>query len=91
MTVATFHPALEWLGRGQFLKIERAEGQTLAVFDGLVWITQAGDPRDAFVAKGGAFTFDRPGLAVVEALEESRLAVLAAVDEVPAEHEPALA
>jgi hypothetical protein len=91
MTAVTSHPALERLDRGQFLRIEGARGRTLVVFDGLVWITQAGDPRDAFVAGGGAFTFDRPGLAIVEALEESRLAMLAAVEELRAANERALA
>jgi len=62
----------------------------LAVFDGLVWVTQDGDPRDAFVAKGGVFTFDRPGLAIVEAVKESRLAVLATAAEDGAANEPAL-
>ena len=87
---ARFHPALARLVPGQFLKIQDGKGQMLAVFEGLVWVTQDGDPRDAFVAKGGVFEFDREGLAVVEALKESRLAVLATtVNE--EEHEPALA
>lgn len=75
---AHFHPALARLRPGEFLKVEDGNGQRLAVFHGLVWVTQAGDSRDAFVAAGGSFTFDRPGLAVVEALKESRFAVLAA-------------
>ena len=73
---ARFHPALARLVPGQF--------------EGLVWVTQDGDPRDAFVAKGGVFEFDREGLAVVEALKESRLAVLATRLNEEA-HEPALA
>ena len=77
----TFHPALARLDPGQFMKIRDGKGQILAVFDGLVWVTQDGDPRDAFVAKGGVFTFDRPGLAIVEAVKESRLAVLATAAE----------
>jgi hypothetical protein len=52
--------------------------QTLAVFDGLVLITQSGDPCDSFVAKGETFTFDRSGLALVEAVTDARLAMLAA-------------
>jgi len=86
----TFHPALARLDAGQFMKIRDGKGQILAVFDGLVWVTQDGDPRDAFVAKGGVFTFDRPGLAIVEAVKESRLAVLATAAEDEAENEPAL-
>lgn len=87
----TFHPALARLDAGQVLKMRDAKGHTLAVFDGLVWVTQDGDPRDAFIPKGGVFTFDRPGLAIVEAMQESRLAVLAATDEQETEHEPAFA
>jgi len=86
----TFHPALARLDAGQFMKIQDGKGQILAVFDGLVWVTQDGDPRDAFVAKGGVFTFDRPGLALVEAVKESRLAVLATAAEDGAKREPAL-
>jgi len=86
----TFHPALARLCPGQFMKIQDGRGQMLAVFDGLVWVTQDGDPRDAFVAKGGVFTFDRPGLAIVEAVKDSRLAVLATAAEDGAANEPAL-
>ena len=72
----SFHPALERLAAGEFLKIRDGGGQTLAVFEGLVWVTQDGDPRDAFVTRGGAFTFDRPGLAIIEAMSDAQLAVL---------------
>jgi hypothetical protein len=65
------------LGTGEFLKIRDGEGRRLQVIDGMVWITQDGDPRDAFVAKGESFVFDRGGLAIVEALVDSRMAVLA--------------
>ena len=88
---SSFHPALARLDAGQFLTIQDGKGQMLAVFDGLVWVTQDGDPRDAFVAQGGAFTFDRPGLAIVEALKETRLAVLATASSGEEVHEPALA
>jgi len=85
--MTTYHPALSRLGPGQYLKVDGSAGQTLAVFDGLVWVTQAGDPRDAFVAPGDAFTFDRPGLALVEALSDSRLALLSAIVEDETENE----
>jgi hypothetical protein len=88
---AIIHPALERLGAGQLVKIGDAKGLVLAVFDGLVWVTQDGDPRDAFVAKGGAFAFDRQGLAIIEALKESRIAVLARTVEHGEAHEPACA
>jgi hypothetical protein len=74
--VSTLHAALSRLRTGEILKIHDGSGQALAVFDGLVWVTQHGDPRDAFVGKGGTFMLDRSGLAVVEAMTETRLAVL---------------
>lgn len=79
--VSTMHAALSRLGTGEVLKIRDGRGQTLAVFDGLVWVTQDGDLRDEFIAEGGSFTLDRSGLAIVEALVETRLAVLAARSE----------
>jgi hypothetical protein len=88
---STLHATLSRLDAGEFLKIHDGGGQTLAVFDGLVWITQDGDPRDAFITRGETFTLDRPGLAIVQALTETRLAVLAATAEHEEAHEPALA
>lgn len=88
---ATPNPTLTRLGAGEFLRILDGIGQTLVVFDGLVWITQAGDPLDSFVARGETFTLDRPGLAVVEALRDTRLAVLTAEAENGVADELALA
>ena len=67
---------LSRLRAGEFLRIEDGAGRSLAVFDGLVWVTQDGDPCDAFVARGQTFTLDRQGLAVIEALTDTRLIVL---------------
>lgn len=71
----TLDLALSRLQAGEFLRVEDGAGQSVAVFDGLVWVTQDGDPRDAFVAKGETFTLDRPGLAVIEALTDTHLIV----------------
>ena len=40
------------LRRGAMLRIRDGEGRSIAVFGGLVWITQEGDPRDVFIAGG---------------------------------------
>jgi hypothetical protein len=87
----TLDQGLSRLAAGEFLRIRDGIGQTLAVFDGFVWITQESDPCDAFVAKGETFTLYRPGLAVIEAVTDARVAVLAARAEVGAEHENAFA
>ena len=60
------------------MRVFDGQGRGLAVLDGMVWVTQDGDPRDIFVGSGESFTFDRPGLAIVQALEPTHLFMLAA-------------
>jgi hypothetical protein len=79
------------LGAGEFLKVRDGRGQRLEVLDGSVWVTQDGDPRDAFIGKGGSFVFDRSGLALVEALAESRMVVFGETVTDGAAREPAFA
>jgi hypothetical protein len=67
--------ALTDLPKGSLLQVPRAKGKAVAVVQGLVWVTQDGDPRDQFLHAGQSFVFDRTGLALVQALEPSRLAV----------------
>ena len=75
---ASFVTTLSRLRAGEFLRIEDGAGRSVSVFDGLVWVTQVGDPLDAFVSKGETFTLDRAGLTVIEALTDTRLTVLEA-------------
>ncbi len=65
------------LRRGATLRIHDGEGRSVAVFNDHVWITQEGDPRDVFVASGQTFTIDRPGLVLVDAMNDTDLIVLA--------------
>ncbi len=74
----SFKRALTELAAGEFLPIHDGRGRVVAVFQGLVWITQQGDTRDVLVGKGGAFTLDRQGLAIVQALEATKLVALVA-------------
>lgn len=67
------------LATGSVLRIDNSKGQSIAVVKGMVWITQEGDRRDAFLSDGETFVFDRAGTALVQALSETRL--LAFVDE----------
>jgi hypothetical protein len=71
------------LGAEQLFSIDGAAGRCLVVFQGKVWITQEGDLRDHVVQSGESFSFDRAGLALVEALEPSSLAVLGETTDVP--------
>ena len=63
------------LPAGHLLRVTDGDGLGIAVFDGLVWITQAGDRRDVFLRRGDTFAFDHGGIALVEALSHARVAV----------------
>jgi hypothetical protein len=57
----------------QFLKIEESEHARIRCDDGMVWITQDGDPRDVVLSAGQQFTVDRPGQVVVFSLNGATL------------------
>jgi uncharacterized protein (AIM24 family) len=63
------------LERGAMLRLNVIGGRVVAVFNGLVWITQEGDPRDVLVASGESFAIDRPGVVLLEAFESTVLTV----------------
>ena len=73
---STLQYLLTQLRKDAYLRLSNAQGRTVAVFRGQVWIAQEGDRRDVFVGSGGTFTIDRPGLVIVEALQETSLLVL---------------
>jgi Protein of unknown function (DUF2917) len=64
------------LPAGGTLHLRHAQRQRISVVKGLVWVTQEGDLRDVFLKEGESFTFDRPGLALTQALEEDAILVL---------------
>jgi DUF2917 family protein len=57
------------------VRFEDAAGTRLRVRSGSVWITQHRDARDYFVPATGTIALDRPGLALVHALEPAELVV----------------
>jgi hypothetical protein len=59
----------------QVFGLRDAVGARLQVRRGRIWITQDNDGRDLLVSQGGGFTLDRPGLALVHALESAEVAV----------------
>lgn len=73
---ANLDTAITRLATGHVLRIEDAEGQCIAVVNGMVWVTQEGDRRDIFLSDGDTFTLDRPGTALVEAIGDTRLLML---------------
>jgi Protein of unknown function (DUF2917) len=71
-----FQEALMHLPRCGTLRLRNAQKRHISVVKGLVWITQEGDSRDVFLKKGETFTFDRPGLALTEAVGEDATLIL---------------
>jgi hypothetical protein len=53
---------------GEFLHLRAAQGRTVAVFQGQLWITQDDELRDTFVGGGETFELNRPGPAMLHAL-----------------------
>jgi hypothetical protein len=70
------------LAAEELLKIDAVRGHSVMVFQGKVWITQHDDLDDYIVSSGESFTFDRRGLALIEALEPTSLVML--VEPMPA-------
>ncbi len=70
----------------QIFGLADAIGACVQVRRGKVWITQDDDGRDVMLTAGGAFTLDRPGLALVHALESAEVAVAEPGSESPWEH-----
>ena len=67
------------LTKGEFLRVRDSAGHGLAVFEGEVWVTQDHDREDHVLQRGESFVFDRPGLAIVQALADSRVLLFDAV------------
>lgn len=59
----------------EVIRLEHAAGTRLRVVRGSVWITQEGDRKDHYLPATGTIALDRPGLALVQALEPAELVV----------------
>ena len=66
MRNAASHSAL--LSRGRLLRVHARPGSRMHCERGMVWLTQENDPVDRILAAGESFCFDRPGIALVNAL-----------------------
>jgi len=72
MSQALRHPLTD-LRRGATLRVDDGQPHVIDVFEGLVWVTQDGDPRDVILEAGDSFRFDGRGLTLVQAFEDARL------------------
>ena len=61
---------------GTLLPLSSTRGERVRVLSGRVWLTEEGDPLDAFLAGGEEATLGGHGLAVIEALTPVRIQLL---------------
>jgi hypothetical protein len=59
----------------QLVKVRGGRGHSIVCHSGSVWVTQDGDPRDVILRAGEAFTLDRDGPALVQALEPGAISI----------------
>ena len=59
------------LARGGMLKLRDARDMVIEVRRGALWITEEGDTRDYYVAKGDWLRLDCNGLTIAHALEKT--------------------
>lgn len=71
-------------------RIEGGKGLQITSVAGVVWVTQASDPRDIILSRGQSFILDRKGLAVVYALKDAAIVVGAAGHITAAAFDPVL-
>ncbi|MGH8712428.1 MAG: DUF2917 domain-containing protein [Casimicrobiaceae bacterium] len=58
------------------LVLDNAEGTTIAVDTGCLWVTLESDPRDVVLMPGMRFEIDRSGRTVIAAEDDSRFRLL---------------
>ena len=69
----TLRRAATQLRKGALLRLQHARGRGVAVFSGCLWVTQEGDLQDVTLGAGDSFTFDRDGLTMAQAFEDTSL------------------
>jgi len=79
------------LATGEILRVDNALGQSIAVVQGMLWITQEGDRRDIFLSDGDSFMFSRRGTALAQAVTDTKLLAFVGEAAEVIEPEPAAA
>ena len=65
------------LGHRELLSVEISKALHIGCIEGTVWITHHGDTADTIVESGTNATLTRPGVAVLQALKASKIALWA--------------
>lgn len=69
------------MARGSFARIEDGRGILVYVWEGELWITQEGDPRDYVVRGGEWFRVERNGTALLHATRRTHATLTAPTPE----------
>jgi hypothetical protein len=69
------------MGRGASVRIEDGAGINVYIWEGEVWLTQEGDPRDYFVTPGQWFRIKRDGTALLYATRRTHATLTSAKSE----------
>lgn len=66
-------PSATRLAANAIVRLHDAVGRKIAVSHGHVWVTQTADIRDMLLGPGDDFRLDRPGVAIVQALDAAEV------------------
>ena len=56
-------------------RLQDVQGQQITALVGVVWVTQANDPRDIILTKGQSAVIDRKGTTVLFALKDAAVTI----------------
>jgi Protein of unknown function (DUF2917) len=51
-------------------------GEKISCLNGVIWITQSGNPEDILLCAGGSFTITQKGTILIQGLVETRLKII---------------
>ncbi len=66
---------IQALNKNQTLTIARPEHTQIECFNGCVWVTQDGDPKDILLEAGQSLLLEQPARVLVHALESSQVSI----------------
>lgn len=64
---------------GMLMPFAALSGERVRIVSGRVWLTEEGNPNDAFLGVGEEVSLGKSGLAVIEALSPARIELIAPV------------
>ena len=70
-----FHGTSLHLNKGQTLSVRDGAGSTVCCRSGTLWVTEENRPRDVLLGPGACHLLSQRGMALVQALGESDLAI----------------